>query len=51
MTGIFMSIGLVLMLLTRRVHIMPPMKLLGVDWIGGLLWLAWLLQLAFVFCY
>ena len=51
MSAIFLTVALVLMLITRRVHIMPPVSFRGIDWLGAALWLAWLLQVAFFFNY
>ncbi len=51
MAGVYMTIALILMLLTKIFYIMPPVPLRGTDWIGGILWLAWLLQMAFFFDY
>lgn len=51
MCGVFLSIALVIALFTRRMHLMPVVPLLGVDWVGGALWLATLLQVSYFFCY
>ncbi|MCR5697148.1 MAG: hypothetical protein K6G73_09260 [Marinilabiliaceae bacterium] len=51
MSGIYMTIAIVLIIITKAVYIMPPVPLKGIDWISALLWLAFLLQWAFFFCY
>lgn len=51
MAGLFMLVALAVVMLTRRVHLMPVVPLSGVDWLGGGLWLATLLQVAWFFCY
>lgn len=51
MFGIFCAISLTIVLIMRRIHLMPIMPLLGIDWVGCLLWLATLLQTAYFFCY
>lgn len=51
MTGIFLTISLLIAVFTKRIHLMPVMPLLGIDWLGGILWLATLLLTAYFFCY
>lgn len=51
MAGLFMVMLVAILTLTRRVNLMPDVPLRGIDWLGGTLWLAWLLQVSACLCY
>lgn len=51
MSGVMMLNLLVLVLCTRHFRIIKKTPLLGVDWLGAVLWAAWLLEVAYFFNY
>lgn len=50
-SGVMLCVAFVLMLLTRRVRIMPKVPLWGIDWSGAMLWSIFFAQVIYIFNY
>ena len=48
MIGLLLIILLILLTTTKVFHIMKMVPLYGVDWLGGVLWAAWILELIYI---
>lgn len=50
-SGLLLMNALIIMTITHHVRIMPKLPLLGIDWIGAVLWSLLALQITFIFNY
>lgn len=51
MCAVYLTVVVALLILTKRIRLIPDVPMKDIDWLGGILWLAWLLQSAALFCY
>jgi len=51
MIGCLMVVMLLVFTLTKNFRFMKPIPLISVDWLGCLLWSAWILEIIFIFNY
>ena len=49
--GLLMFVALVVTVCTKRIHILPKFPLLGIDWVGSLMWAALLFEIMYIFNY